>query len=83
MNSLNVKSAKAYFRLAIGSLFIYCFIFILVPCMLQSRFVKPIMNFVQTEEIDSGALFYTESPITGQVEFYMNKQNRKDTKEDK
>ena len=60
----------AWLRLLLGLGLIYTFCFWLVPTFCQQAPIRPLMEYIEEEELDAGALFYTESPEAGEVEFY-------------
>lgn len=60
-------------QLLLGCGFIYAFIFYLVPLFTQNEASKQVLEFVESRDIDSGALFYTESEEATQAEFFMRK----------
>lgn len=62
---------KNRLRLLLGLFIIWLFVWQLVPRLLTSRPYAQMNDFVREHDIDTGALFYTESPEAGEVEFYM------------
>lgn len=79
MNSKNKQIRRSYLHLLLGCLMIYGFIFHLVPRILQSKSAQPMMQYIEEQDLDNSALFYTESPVTGQVEFYIKKHGIQNT----
>ncbi len=60
-------------KLLLGLFFIWLFIWKLAPALVDFAGGSKMIQFIENEDIDTGALFYTESPEVGQVEFFMNK----------
>lgn len=60
-------------RLLIGVFCIGFFIFGIAPLLLKNQASMEMKQFIEEENIDANALFYTESPKAGEVEFYFKK----------
>ena len=67
------KKYQQQLQLLVGCGLIYGFIFYLVPFFTQNEASKEVLEFVESRDIDSGALFYTESEEATQAEFLMRK----------
>ncbi|MEM9917406.1 MAG: hypothetical protein AAF990_04885 [Bacteroidota bacterium] len=67
----------AWLKLIAGVGIFAVFIFGIAPAISNSDAVRPMINFIQEQDVDTGALFYTESPTTGEVEFYIKKNQTK------
>jgi len=52
---------KKYLQLALGIIGIYIFIFFVPPLIYKNKYGGELMRFAKEKEIDSSALFYTES----------------------
>ncbi len=57
-----------------GLLSIIIFIFGIAPLILSSGNPKEMKHFIEENEIEANALFYTESPKVGEVEFFLWKE---------
>lgn len=60
-------------KLLLGLVLIWLFIWKLAPAFLHFAGGSKMIQFIEKEDIDSGGLFYTESPEVGRVEFFMKK----------
>ncbi len=51
---------ERYFKLIIGILLIWVFVFYFIPWVSTVSYMKPLIRFVQENDIDTSALYYTE-----------------------
>ncbi len=66
---------KGYIRLGLGILGILVFIWGIVPLLLQEKRAATVRTFIETRDLDAGALFYTDSPEAGSSIYYMQKND--------
>lgn len=64
---------KSWLKLLAGLFLIWLFIWQVAPLLKGIRAVGEMDDFVREQEIDAGALFYTESEEARNAAFYMNK----------
>ena len=66
---------KKYLALGIGILGIYLFVFCLPQFIYKNKYGGELMRFAKENEIDSGALFYTESEEGLEASFNLQSYN--------
>ena len=65
---------KKYLQLILGCFLIWLFIWQIVPWLTRRTAYGQMEQFIQERSIDSGSLFYTESPEAGEAGFYFQKK---------
>jgi len=62
LNSENrvLNKIKDYLYLIVSILIVTVFVLYLAPCIDDAPYVKPLTNFIDDQEIDAGALYYTD-----------------------
>ena len=70
---------KKYKQFFLGLAFITLFVGWLVPTIVQQKQAQKVLNHIEERNIDTDALFYTESEEARVAEYLMRKkQNKKD-----
>jgi len=55
-----LKKIKDYFYLLVSMSVVTIFVLFLAPCMDDAPYVKPLTNFIDDEEINAGAIYYSD-----------------------
>ena len=58
-------------RLGFGIFCIWCFIVVVVPFLTQNEASQQMLNHIEENDIDTRALFYTDSEETKDAEFLL------------
>lgn len=61
-------------RLLFGIFCIWCFIVIIVPFLTQNEASQQMLNHIEENDIDTRALFYTESEEAKNAEFLLRRK---------
>ena len=59
------------FRLVFGIFFIWCFVAVIVPFLTQNEASQQMLNHIEENDIDTRALFYTDSEDAKDAEFLL------------
>jgi len=63
--------ARRWARLFLGVLLIWAFMFIVAPWVEKTPTVEPIIRFIEENDIDASALYYTEIEEFSEAEIHM------------
>jgi hypothetical protein len=63
--------ARRWARLFLGVLLIWAFMFIVAPWVEKTPAVEPIIRFIEENDIDASALYYTEIEEFSEAEIHM------------
>ena len=78
---MQVFNWKKWIRLNAGIFLIGWLIQVGIPWLFSGEQAREMRRFIEEKDIDAGALFYTDSPEAGAVNYFMqkNKPHRKKT----
>ncbi len=69
-----MKPLKKWGQLLLGIACIMLFVIVIVPIFSQNETSARMLEYIEEEDIDTRALFYTESEEAVQAEFLMRQQ---------
>lgn len=69
---------KSIYKLLFGLFVIYCFIWHLTPMLTSGQAATKVRQHIEEQNIEAGALFYTESEKAIESYFFFQKNQKKD-----
>jgi len=66
---------KKLLKLGFGIFCIWCFIVVIVPALTQNKASQQMLNHIEENDIDTRALFYTDSEDAKDAEFLLRSKH--------
>ena len=71
---------KSIYQFLVGLFLIYCFVWQVVPFLTQGETAVQVRQQIEEQNIEAGALFYTESEQAIEAHFFFQKNKKNDYK---